>query len=384
MADQTLKFRSLKDVEIGEKGSRSCQVTFSVPAGPAKGLALVIPGFGEDVDDAYNTMLRRHISGRHGLVAATVDYHCMRVRPPAAEVKVDDVEHASLIGQLVMAGHPELVETNDVGKTLTNALSNEISFGIRAQILPPDGDFQNFGVLQAIDHIHAVYALQDKGIDFDPANIVAIGTSHGGYIAHLIAKFAPNLLSGIIDNSAYTECAPNYVGAGYECRELQGKGTLFLSTQTKWQLISPLMPAYFGPAQFSIRDLAVPEHLRTMRQMSVRPCQIRMLNSIEDDISPLPVKQRQQKSLVEAGFDATLDPITHGHIDNDTFKNLNHGMGAALNRLFDRYYPDLSPGTAETDRDLNTDIAFDCVHSRYRFQHALGAEMMRFTYREAA
>ncbi|MEO1248654.1 MAG: DUF2920 family protein [Pseudomonadota bacterium] len=384
MADQTLTFRSLKDVEQGEKGSRSCKVSYATPAGPAKGLALVIPGFGEDVDDDYNTMLRRHISGKHGLVAATVDYHCMHARPPVAGVQVDDSEHASLIGQLVLAGRPELADVKSPTQTLKNGLGGNVAFEIRGNIVPPNGDFQNFGVLQAIDHIHAVYALQDRGVDFDPATIVAIGTSHGGYIAHLIAKFAPNLLSGIIDNSAYTQCSPNYVGADFECKQSEGQGTLFLRTQTKWQLVSPQMPGYFGPAQFSIRDLATPEHLRIMREKSVRPCKIRMLNSTEDGISPLTLKERKQNHLVKAGFDATLDRITHGHIDNDMIKNLGHGMGAALNRLFDRYYPSLSPGTAETDRDLNTDIAFDCVHSRYRFQHALGAEMMRFTYREDA
>lgn len=384
MGDQTLTFNSLNDVENGERGTRTCSVRFVTPGEPANGLALVIPGFGEDVDDDYNAMLRRHIAGKHGLVAATVNYHCMRARPPAAGIEVNEVEHASLIGQLVMAGRPELADIGDAKKTLSNALNAGVSFGIKGQIVPPNGEVQNFGVLQAIDHIHAIYALQDAGVEFDSSNIAAIGTSHGGYIGHMIAKFAPNLLSGIIDNSAYTECSPNYVGAMYELRQTQGNGMLFLSTRTNWQLNSPCMPNYFGPAQFTIRDLAVPQHLRLVREKSSKPCQIRMLNSTEDEISPLARKERQHRYLKEVGFDATLEPITHGHVDGSTFKDLSHGMGAALNKLFDRYYPDLAPGVSDTDRDLGTDISFDCAHAKYRFRHAPGEPLMRFTYQEAA
>lgn len=382
MADLALTFESLNDVEHEETGTRSCTLKYAMPNGPAKGLALVVPGFGADVDDDYNTMLRRYISNKYGLVAVTVDYHCLHSRPPAARVNIDSADYPSLVGQVVMAGRPDLVDISNSTKTLDNALKNNVKIGVRAKIIPPNGDNQNFGVLQSIDHINAVYALQDAGVEFDASNIVAIGTSHGGYIAHMIMKLAPNLLSGIIDNSAYTECSPNFVGAIFECRQSENNVSLFLNTQTKWRLSSPNMPGYFGPAQFAIRDLSLADHLQAIRDKSEHACQIRMLNSGEDGISPIAKKERQARRLKDAGFDVTFDRIESSDIDGKVLKTLDHGMDAAINALFDRYYPTLSPGNIKTDRDLNTDIAFDCMHTRYRFEHKAGQGRIQFTVEE--
>lgn len=380
MADQSITFKSINDVELGDEGTRDCEFKYVTPAGQAKGLVIVVPGFGEDVDNYYNTTLRRHIAGKHGMVAMTVDYHCCKARPPAARVNIEPADFAKLIGNLYTLGRADLIDSANSTNTFANAVNAGVPFELQGTMIPPNGHFQNFGVLQAIDHINAVYALQDHKVEFDPANIVAIGTSHGAYIAHLIMKFAPNLLSGIIDNSAYTECGPNYVGLPFEVHQRHGGGLLKLNTQTKWQHSAINRVSYFGTAQRLIRDLAAPDHLATVREKSASPCQIHMLNSVADPISPIGRKERQARRLEEAGFAPVLEKITETEIDGIMLKSLGHGMEAGLNGLADKYLPGFKPGSEKLDRDMGTDLAFTCAHSTYRFEHKPGEKAVKFSF----
>lgn len=46
--------------------------------------------------------------------------------------------------------------------------------------------------------------------------VIMIGSSHGGYLAHLAAKIAPWLIDGVIDNSSYAKFLWRLVGFGKE------------------------------------------------------------------------------------------------------------------------------------------------------------------------
>lgn len=48
-----------------------------------------------------------------------------------------------------------------------------------------------------------------------------IGSSHGGYLAHLAAKIAPWLIDGVLDNSAYAKFLWRVVGFGKEIDFMQ-------------------------------------------------------------------------------------------------------------------------------------------------------------------
>ena len=63
-------------------------------------------------------------------------------------------------------------------------------------------------------------------MEFDTNNILCVGSSHGAYIAHLIHKFAPNTINGIIDNSGYTIPLAQYIGARPEFQQLVASVTL--------------------------------------------------------------------------------------------------------------------------------------------------------------
>ncbi|WP_223869599.1 DUF2920 family protein [Paenibacillus sabuli] len=68
-------------------------------------------------------------------------------------------------------------------------------------------NFNDMGIMQALDNITAVIIvsefIKDNNLKFNAKKIIADGQSHGAYLAFLCNRFAPNLFSLIIDNSAW-------------------------------------------------------------------------------------------------------------------------------------------------------------------------------------
>lgn len=74
------------------------------------------------------------------------------------------------------------------------------------------GDHQDFGLIQAIDVLTVIADLKQnnkyKNIDWSKLSIV--GTSHGGYIASMCDKLAPNTFSTIVNNSGWIKPYINF------------------------------------------------------------------------------------------------------------------------------------------------------------------------------
>ena len=74
-------------------------------------------------------------------------------------------------------------------------------------------DFNDMGIMQAIDHLTALYAvmavIEDNAMKINPNRICAYGRGHGGYLAHLCNAFAPHLFHTILDQDAWL--IPDYL-----------------------------------------------------------------------------------------------------------------------------------------------------------------------------
>lgn len=357
------------DFELGIPRTSKISYHCTAPPGKAKGLIFVIPGFGEDATAEYNQLLRRYLCGRYELAAVSVSYHAIQARPPAAgvELNLEDVYRA--IGLLATRGIRIEFEPADIPRFLADLGKLEIPVSIAARLIPPNGDYQNFGVMQAIDHIHALNDILDSGLEFDTHNILCLGSSHGAYIAHLIHKFAPNTMNAIIDNSAYCIPVAQYLGARPEYHHKIGSVTLECNVLGKWNLADSYAPAYFGPARYAIRDVMHARHLAEIAAHALRRCQFRMVNSFADGISPVAVKQAQHRALQAHGFDAQLKIVWENSLDGKVFKSLAHGMDASLSGLFDLYAGSLAVHPTTLDRQLETGLAFECYDTIYRIRH---------------
>ena len=320
--------------------------------GPAAGLLLVLPGFGTDADPAYTAKLAAHAADRHGLAALDVDFHCRYARPGnGAKIELGADAFFGLAGLAALLGI-DINGCTDAGTVLARLRADGRDFSrlthrptVRGTLVPPGGDYQNFGVMQALDVIAAVADLRDAAPADGP--VIALGSSHGGYLAHMVHRLAPTLLTGIIDNSSYTAAPPAFVGLGDELTLRDAGLEIRLNTRTRWQHTDPHRPDHFGPEARRLRDVADADLLtRTAEQRAaagVGPLRLRAFHCAEDRLAPATDKRRQIELHRTLGTDATLKLVTAADLDGRTFKTLDHGMSASLKGLLDLALPTIQP-----------------------------------------
>ena len=373
MRNETRRIVGPDDFELGHPREGLLEYTVSWSGkGTAKGLVFLISGFGGDADPEYARKLRRHMVDVHGLVAVSVRYHCSRSRPEVgASVRIDAREQILLAGLAAMHGRP-VSNPNDIGELAAKlaGLPEVMAYG---EIVPGGGEYQNFGVLQAMDHLAVLGDLLARGPAFDRQRIIAFGSSHGGYIAHLMAKLAPSTFAAVIDNSAYAQPPIHYLGAGrgaeYTC-SVGGTLQLHCRTLSGWSFDERGAPNFYGRDNDVLRDAAHPPHLEAMRAAAQGdPTQYLMVISAEDHISPPEAKRRQAAALRQAGFDARLELIGPDQIDGVVFKAPVHGLGASLRGLFDRMAPLIAEGERRLDVEAGSEVVYRCVDRAYRFVH---------------
>lgn len=208
---------SCHDFELGVERKEKLFYKYSyLSSQKLKGIVFLIHGFG--AQPSYMDNLREFVAREFSVVAVDVYYHCFFSRlNNRATLKFDSFD-VSILNQLIEQYDINL--TSDDTKTVDlvlNKLNNEVErlkiinifeknfkLQLPLTLVPDNNEYQNFGVMQAIDHINVLHEIEKLPIDFiDNYSVSILGTSHGGYLAHLIAKFAPHKIDFIIDNASY-------------------------------------------------------------------------------------------------------------------------------------------------------------------------------------
>jgi len=369
------------DFELRRPRQAPLSYVADLPDSPAQGLAFLIPGFGADTGGDYAQALRRHVVERHGLAAVSVRYHCHGARPGnGATITLDPRDRIFLVG-LAAANAVELGDLDDVGDIVRRLSAAGVECEVRATLEPAREEYQNFGLVQAMDHLAVLGDLIDQGAAFDRSRIVALGSSHGGYIAHMIGKIAPRTLALVIDNSAYVQPPMEFLGrpTSIEFADTVAPGvTVFCRVRSGWSYDNRQAEDFYDRDRDLIRDLGYPPHLLTARAGAGASAAVyRMANAVADDISPPRVKLRQAAAQRAAGFDSQLALIGEAELDGKVFKRLVHGLDASLAGLFDMAAPALRPRQEPIDLEAQSVVEYECVDSTYRFTHMAAAPYIR-------
>lgn len=338
---------------------------------PMRALLVFINGIRNADYAGYEAHLAEFAVREFGVAVLRVEYHCVGFRPNlGARFYMDGRDKANFAricdGQVVL---PEFFRENrdlsadetyaclDVlDKTITS-LKNQGKIAADFQALlsltlqPTKGEYNNFGVMQAIDILNAICFVKNHApFAFEKdAKTLLFGTSHGGYIAFLAAKFAPWLIDAVVENSAYVNAPLRLLGLGREIDYTDAKmrethsysvsQNLFFAVFTKTHFtLNENSPNHYCEGFARMRDAADAAHLGIQSEFK-KPIYI-SYHSVKDELQGAEFKLDFYEKLRNLGFSARLNLVQNqSEVDGKFIKNLTHGMGMSMKELILRELP---------------------------------------------
>ncbi|HEY4392011.1 MAG TPA: DUF2920 family protein [Paenibacillus sp.] len=184
---------------------------------------------------------------------------------------------------------------------------------MQAQILKEDiGNFNDMSIMQALDNITAVLViisiLKENNLSFNGKKIICYGESHGGYLALQCNRFAPDLFSLVIDNSAYAY--PVYLQAN---RCLPAQNLVFDYFVKRINIDHSLL------------------HLPSIYTNFNNQASIACFHGIHDSMVNYRDKESFCNTIENCTFCLVKDPSVTGGI----FSSTEHGLGADFLKLFE-------------------------------------------------
>ncbi|ECY0970033.1 DUF2920 family protein, partial [Campylobacter coli] len=230
---------------------------------------------------------------------------------------------------------------------MLNRLPYDFEERLSATFIPSRGEYQNFGIMAAIDHINALKDLVKRFPKFADLPKIYGGGSYGGYLALLIAKIAPWYVDGVIDNSGSAVPPLNYIiGRELEFKSKDTNGDMYMQgdhffvscfLKTHWTR-KENSPYFFNNENYFIRTLLNKDHLILQSEKNKNIIYV-SYHSKEDPLTPANFKEQTMQILKILGYDVSLNLIDENKIDGKFIKNLDHGCGIPDKALFRKELP---------------------------------------------
>lgn len=397
---QTFEIKGHDDFEldIGRNSLLKYHVALNSKKDP-EGTVFIIPGFGNDSLVNYQKNLIQYITEKYNVMTIFVEYHALFAR------KSKDRESASYqFGQNDI--EPLLKSIEQIGLKLndndlsfssivdqisahmtqlknSNQVKSDAVVNLWSTLFPYKNEYQNFGILQALDILTVLHDIKKKGYEklLLEHNIVAFGSSHGGYLANLLMKIAPNTFDVIVDNSSYVKPPLNFI-VGFENNPLKPEHMLVIDkniamysfTLTFWTLKKG-DPNEFTKSAYEIRDLTNNSHMDQLSKET--KTKLITYHSVYDKIASYKDKEDYCKYLLEKGVEVELHTIKdESQLDGKFIKNLDHAMGMSIKQLVDIHLSNIltkEKKYLETDLSLETTISYQTSdNKKYQFKNKKG------------
>ncbi|EHP3234371.1 DUF2920 family protein [Campylobacter coli] len=361
LINQTFEIDSCDDVELGIKRTSKLEYRISYDdEKDLKAIVFIIGGYGANANIYFLDSYRNYIAKNFDVVTINVFYHCFCQRrsdvlkyDASAKFLEEDLENFSKVLNDFNIDSRNLNSNNalEYYHHLDHYITTLKSQGKLAQnyqakftstFIPPNGDYQNYGVMAAIDHINALKDLVKRFPEFADLPKIYGGGSYGGYLSLLIAKIAPWYVDGVIDNSGSALPPLNYIlgremesGCDYVLNSSHILIQCFLKTHWTRKENSPY---FFNNENYFIRTLLNKDHLILQSQKNKNIIYV-SYHSKEDSLTPANFKEQTMQILKILGYDVSLNLIDENKIDGKFIKNLDHGCGIPDKALFRRELP---------------------------------------------
>ncbi|HEF9590010.1 TPA: DUF2920 family protein [Campylobacter coli] len=361
LINQTFKIDSCDDVELGIKRTSKLEYRISYDdEKEMKAIVFIIGRLGANANISFLDFDREYIAKNFDVVVVHVFYHCFCARRsideeynPKLTPNKEDLERLNNI--LKNINLPHLVANKDNFEQIipfieqrareikqAGLVDESQKIELFCDFIPPNGDYQNYGIMAAIDHINVLKDLVKKFPNFKNLPKIYGGGSYGGYLSLLIAKIAPWYVDGVIDNSGSTlpslkmilgreTGSPEFV---FSLKDLN----LYCFLKKCWTR-NVNSPYYFGNENYMIRALLNSSHLHIQAKKNNNIIFIGY-HSAKDEFGTSKDKETLFESYKALGYDATLHLIKdESQIDGRFIKSLNHGMRIADKALFKKELP---------------------------------------------
>ncbi|ECK7492897.1 DUF2920 family protein [Campylobacter coli] len=360
LINQTFEIDSCDDVELNIKRTSKLEYRISYDdEKEIKAIVFIIGGFGANVNISFLDFDREYIAKNFDVVAVHVFYHCFCQRRSDVEkysaftmFTKDDVSNLSQalleIGVNINVNLEnaqqcyELLNQNITTLKSQRKLAQNYQAKFTSTFIPPNGDYQNYGIMAALDHINALKDLVKRFPKLADLPKIYGGGSYGGYLSLLIAKIAPWYVDGVIDNSGSALPPLNYIlgremesGCDYVLNSSHILIQCFLKTHWTRKENSPY---FFNNENYFIRTLLNKDHLILQSQKNKNIIYV-SYHSKEDPLTPANFKEQTMQILKILGYDVSLNLIDENKIDGKFIKNLDHGCGIPDKALFRKELP---------------------------------------------
>ncbi|EDP6898815.1 DUF2920 family protein [Campylobacter lari] len=391
LINQTYFIDSCDDVELNIK--RESQLEYRITYDNSrlmKAIVFIIGGYGANANIHFLDSYRNFIAKKFDVVAVNVFYHCFCQRK-------SDVEKYSAQATFIEDDLSFLKEILDNFKiqssklgvdnahihydflyhTIANLknqkiLNQDYKAHIRGSFIPPNNEYQNFGIMAAIDHINVLKDIIKKYPKFKFLPKIYGGGSYGGYLALMCAKIAPWCVDGIIDNSGSALPPLQYIVG----RELMIRDSSFNDPntfiacfiKTHWTRKNPNSPYYFADENYLIRALLNKDHLILQANKNKDIVYI-SYHSIKDNAVPAEHKMKMIEILKLLDYEVNFHLIDEKDIDGKFIKNLTHGCGITDKALFNKELPLMLEKLKDKTFDIKEDsISYPCKDKVFTFK----------------
>lgn len=277
------------------------------------GILLLVAGFGGNINSNVYRKIRNIYSDKYDMIAIQADYMGSRCQQAPQNYSTKDVLYDETEWTV------EEIEDFLHDRPLKSGSRKETeSLEIILDTQETEEDFVEMGVFQAMDNIRAVKVVVDivkqNGYEFNENKIVGFGDSHGAYLLYVINRLCPELLTTVIDNSAWL--FPMYIDFGrvfsYCVNEIQLKKHMIYRLQDV------------------IEDRQVYD-LRYLYKGFANKANIYSFHGKDDELIALDKKEEFFKNVENVKIHRIGIDFSVGEI----FKNTGHSMGADYLKLLD-------------------------------------------------
>ncbi|EOJ2421635.1 DUF2920 family protein [Campylobacter jejuni] len=361
LINQTFEIDSCDDVELGIKRTSKLEYRISYDdEKDLKAIVFVIGGYGANANIYFLDSYRNYIAKNFDVVTINVFYHCFCQRRSDVEkysaykyFQEEDIENIKNLLNQFHFSYGEINNDNALflanslvkhveNLKMQNKLDHNFKLNFTSTFIPPNGDYQNYGIMAAIDHINALKDLVKRFPEFADLPKIYGGGSYGGYLSLLIAKIAPWYVDGVIDNSGPALPPLQFIlGREIDSPEFVFNSkdlNLYCFLKTHWTR-KENSSYFFNDANYIIRVLLNLKHLQILSDISKNIIFV-TYHSVKDFQAPVKDKIIFYDIFNTLGFDATLNLIKYeSQVDGRFIKDLNHGMRISDKALFRKELP---------------------------------------------